>query len=166
MTSGTWWCPVVIEMVLFVSSSVVVASKAMMCLCCLSFVPCVDSGRKMESQWSLSVSLCPLHQSWNLPVSGGPVQGAKPAGNYFCFLYCPFLAALTPCPASLPGCVSTNASVSKGRTFTWVERGRTGLWQPGEVVLYLIHPKTTELITRSHSFEGRWSHILSIASSQ
>lgn len=99
------------------------------CLCRLCPVPCMDSGCSRSRQGDgVSVkSLSFLHQSWNLTVSGVPVQGAKPAGNYFYFVSCPLLAGLTPCSASLPTGASTNASASEGsRTLclgvAWEER--------------------------------------------
>lgn len=90
----------------------------------------IQAGRWSRSEVCLSLS--PLHQSWNLTASSGPVQGAKP---HFCFLYCPFLAGLSPCAASLPGCAHTNASASKGsRTFcmgvAW-EDGTLAAWRGG-----------------------------------
>lgn len=105
-----------------------------------TLAPCVGVGaldpvRKMESQWSLPVSLPLLHQSWNLPVFGGPVQRAKLTGSYFCSLYCLFLPGLAPCTASLPSCASTNANTEETAHFAFMGVASEGRilapWQGG-----------------------------------
>lgn len=165
MTSGTWWCLIVVEMVFSVSSWVVVALKGR-CVCAASLrypvgtVGAPDPGRNMESQGSLSL----LHQSWNwqsllalfreLKLQE-TISGFSTACFWLVWLPALSLCAVVWAPmlAQAEGAGRLHGCSMRGQDFA-------------SLVLELIRPKTTKSITRSYYFKGKLLYTLSIASSQ